>query len=484
MQFLQSLSQGTEVNQATAHSMAPPLDIYSDTSVRNESELSLIMAFLDYVFPKLFPCYQPSAIEGGRSWLLVLASQSDAFYHTIASTTLYFFSMVPVTSNPIPPVCSSRAWSGLYRQSKSAIAMLQGSLQNMVGKSAHSALVRSIHLLGSVLRFLEFEAMITASESWIIHINAAVELFEHILSQHRYGSIATPFMAILDELVSPKAGPASSAIPFPTWNATQAAYRFFVSNLMVNDIISGCALRKAPKLKRYHNELLGRLSRDQKPTLDLEDITGCQNWVLIQIGEIAALTEWKDRKRKEGSLSSPALSQRASTIQSALHAGCQQLESCSVTRIESEAAKESALDPPYFATDYLLSSELRGTITHIWAHAAFLYLQSVVVGCQPSNPQIHDCIEQTIYEFKILKSPTMLRSLSWPIFVTGSLASGEQTSSIRALIDSMGTLYKVGTTHHVIAALEKLWADRSASNSDDWDLAIYLDTLEWRPLLI
>jgi hypothetical protein len=44
-------------------------------------ETTLLMHFLDDVFHLQYPLYKPSALEGGRGWLLPLILQTRSLYH-------------------------------------------------------------------------------------------------------------------------------------------------------------------------------------------------------------------------------------------------------------------------------------------------------------------------------------------------------------------------------------------------------------------
>jgi C6 transcription factor Pro1 len=57
--------------------------------VLREKEASLLMHYLDYVFPLQFPFYKHSAIKGGRGWLLSILMQLEPLYHAALSISSY-----------------------------------------------------------------------------------------------------------------------------------------------------------------------------------------------------------------------------------------------------------------------------------------------------------------------------------------------------------------------------------------------------------
>lgn len=57
---------------------------------RYEREASLLMHYLDHVFPVHFPFYNPPIAEGGRNWLLAsLTSSRSAYYATLGLSELH-----------------------------------------------------------------------------------------------------------------------------------------------------------------------------------------------------------------------------------------------------------------------------------------------------------------------------------------------------------------------------------------------------------
>ncbi|EXJ69829.1 uncharacterized protein A1O5_06901 [Cladophialophora psammophila CBS 110553] len=54
------------------------------------------------------------------------------------------------------------------------------------------------------------------------------------------------------------------------------------------------------------------------PSIDLEAISGCRNWVLLQISEIAALDAWKQGCKRAGALDVVELVGRAGPIKDTL----------------------------------------------------------------------------------------------------------------------------------------------------------------------
>lgn len=64
-------------------------------------ETTLLMHFLDDVFPLQYPMYKPSTLEGGRGWLLPLVLRTKSLYHAALTFGAYYRTItLPLTSQP------------------------------------------------------------------------------------------------------------------------------------------------------------------------------------------------------------------------------------------------------------------------------------------------------------------------------------------------------------------------------------------------
>lgn len=457
----------------------------SSLSFQNELELSFVMTYLDYVFPVLFPFYKPTLLEGGRSWLLVVAMKNKGLYHTIIGLTLYFFSVVPIAPGPAHQSCTSKTWEELQKQANLAVKMVQRGLQDLGRPGVHGDLLESTYLLESIVQLLNFEVIIAPKENWQIHLDAALALFEQIFRYHGTGQ-SSNISAILDQM-----GHRSFVVAAPSnpllWNADQAAFRFFSAILLVDDIISSTSLEHSPKLREYYPDLLTNdLKPDQEVRLQLEDFIGCQTWALLLVSEIAALDAWKKDMKKSGMLSTVQLVQRSGVIERDLHDG--------LARLGASDSRQQRSPKPIRPVDVfaecMLCNHQPGAqdgctpLTRIWAHAARTYLLIVVSGWQPANPEVRNSVARTIELFTELASPCWLRTLAWPFCVTGCMAEEGQELVFREMISSMGALQTFGAMREALSIMENVWCHRAQIDADSWDLAACLRSLGHRVLLI
>lgn len=64
----------------------------------------------------------------------------------------------------------------------------------------------------------------------------------------------------------------------------------------------------------------------QIPGLNTADLMGCQNWVMVTIGDIANFSIWKEAQQKDGILSIRELANRGQDIETRLENGIQSLD--------------------------------------------------------------------------------------------------------------------------------------------------------------
>ncbi|PVH88937.1 hypothetical protein DL98DRAFT_389687, partial [Cadophora sp. DSE1049] len=450
------------------------LDVPSLPLSQDERELSLIMTYLDYVFPVLFPFYRPSILEGSRGWMLVLIMKNRGTYHTVISLASFFFSVVPMLPGSENKMCASMTLEELQKQADLAIkTVLRDSLE--LSNQEEQPLRESADLMGNVVQLLSFEIIIAPTQNWQMHLDAAIVLFEQIF--HRYGmeGSAPTLSKVLAQLSDGPFRIAGSDIAL--WTADQASFCFFSAMLLVNDIISSTSLEHAPRLQKYHQYLLTSDHKNGHVQLQLEDFVGHENWVLLLIGEISSLDVWKKEMKKSGALSMMQLVQKASGIERRLRNGCADLDRPGHTsRMRSKPTNPLA----FFLYKPLDTS---AALTKIWAYAAHIYLHTVVSGWQPASAEVKDNVAMLIIAFKNLPSPALLRTLVWPFCVAGCLADAQQESAFRDMVTSMGPLQRFGTMRLALRIMEDVWSKRGQIDRDSWDIAACLGCVGHRVLL-
>ena len=430
-------------------------------------ESILIMFYLESVLPFLFPFYQPSLLQGGRSWILEMMVSSPVVRQATLCQSSYYFSLARGMVN------YDGAWEMVLTQTREAFTVLRQSLQVIDGPGITEHMHGAIRIMASIMQLLRFEVAARSFDNCQAHLSASLALFQQLLDSNGAGAVGLACPSSSFEAVINRLGPSSwlllgENIQIPS--AEQAAFRFTSALLILDDIIASTVLQEPPRLYEYHGSLLGSFG-DSEPVIDLGASIGCQNWALLQIGEIAALDAWKQRCKKAENLDIIQLVHRATAVKESLEADLTQLETNSVITPYNSG---SLLD--VFTAEYRQQSQPPASqgsfITQVWAHAALLYLFVVVSGWQPANVEVRYHVGRIIELLTHqISPPTLLRTMVWPYCVAGCLAELTQEPQLRSMVKTLQPLSIFGTVHKALEIMESVWRSRDAGATADRDLA-------------
>jgi C6 transcription factor Pro1 len=244
----------------------------------------------------------------------------------------------------------------------------------------------------------------------------------------------------------------------------------FDTLLLFDDIIASTVLQEQPRLYDYHRSLLGNIDGTEPP-INIEAAVGCQNWALLQIGEIAALDAWKQRCKRAGNLNVMELVHRATIIKASLEAHLKRLDTDPVI-IPKEGS--SLLD--VFTADYCQQSKTTASqsslVTRVWAHAALVYLFVVVSGWQPASVDVRYHVGRIVELLTHqISPPALLRTMVWPFCVAGCLAEPAQEAHLRGMVEVLRPPSVFGTVHKALEIMENVWRHRDAGDAASRDLA-------------
>lgn len=451
---------------------------------RSDFESNLLMSYLDFAFPVLFPFYNPPVFEAARAWVLTLALKSPAFYHNIIGMAAYFTCAIPISPSSERDACTKKSQSELQTHMEKAVQGVQDSLCRMTRMGIHHSLADNVRLLGNIVQLVNFEVVFASSANWEMHLDAAINLFDQTTRQFRDG--ANTFSALLEQL----RGEVPKNCSF--WSPEQAALRFFTALVVHQDVIASTVREETPKLLEHHDELLTRPSRLEvlSRSLDLDDFTGCPNWVVRSIANISSLNDWKKEAKRAGNLDIVDLVQRATIIQQELRNGNARLDDASMrTAARSQASPWQAFESILAKSDIIkpqtsAQSGMHRTVSKIWAHAAEVYLITVLSGWQPGNVQLRNHVAQALDDLKTIDNPSWLRSLAWPFCIIGCFATEEQETDFLEVANASGGLAMFGTLRDAFAIMQKVWSSRYHYNADTWDIAYCLRILGHSALLV
>jgi hypothetical protein len=427
-----------------------------------QPDIVLLTFYLEQLLPFLFPFYQPSPLEGGRAWILEM-TKSRIIRQAILCQSSYFFSLMRGATN------GHIEWDTVLTQTKEAFEVLRQSLEYINGQGAaeHQDLHCTIKILVSVIQIQHFEITVLNFNNCYAHLNAALALFRQLFDNPSTIGVATPKSSFDDILRRLNPGPVSwpahlQNVSIPS--AEQAAFRFSSTLLILDDIIASTVLQEPPQLYKYHRSLLeANHGTENEPSIDFEDAIGCQNWVILQIGEISVLDAWKQKRKRAGNLDVIELVHRATAIKDTLEALLAQLETNPLT--DSSSMLDSFI--AYYTQQSKIPASKCVLVSRVWAHAALIYLFVVVSGWQPASVNVRYHRGQIFELLSQISPPALLRTMVWPFCVAGCLAEPAQESHLRAMAEALQPQSIFGTVHKALEIMEYAWQE-----SDVEDLAM------------
>ncbi|KAF4454376.1 Transcriptional regulatory protein UME6 [Fusarium austroafricanum] len=449
-----------------------------NVNFHGEEDLRFIMSYKDYVFPLLHPFYHPSFFEGGHNWLLVAALRNSESRQLIVSLVTCFFSVVPLLPGAGYTLCSAFTWDEVQSQSEKAFKGMQNRVKALSQRGVGENLWESTHLFGDIMLLLDFETMTQYYRAWRVHLDAAIILFDQILSspplrEGVYWTAPDP-ATVSPEIVNRVLSAGGHA-----FSSSQASLRFFAAKVIIADIISSSALEQTPCLREYHAKLIGGEKNDN---LSLKNVTGCENWVYLSIADIVELDVWKKQTKKSGTFSFMTLVQRAGKIVERLDLGLKSLSD------DAGSGQDHSL--PALFSDFTLQRNMRPSqsvynkITRIWANATRLYLIVFLSGWHPESREVIDLVSANLALLGGLERPSWLMTLAWPFCVTGCLAPESQQTSVERIFNSAKPLSNVGCLAEAMKVVQEMWNRRGTVNQEDWDMAACFQCLDSVPLLV
>jgi hypothetical protein len=440
----------------------------------------LIVCYLEFYFPFLFPFYQPSMLDRGRAWVVDFITDSQAMEQTTLSLSSYFFSLaLETTKESAHEACKQIAWEKLLNQIHGTFGLLREELQCLPAGGVSENLPRAVQIMGCILLLQRFETAVWSFENCQAHLSAAIELFQQVLEGAEAAACdptgwSSRFAIIMRQLRGYGPPWPRHFLTFQAPSSEQMAFRFFSALLLVDDIVASTALGEEPKLHRYHDSILGNgqwlVEKDQGAHIRLEGIVGCQNWAIVAVAKISALNAWKKRQKAAGDLDMMELVLRATALKRMLVAN--------LTRAEIAPSAVSSVTSSAWDIFTACNSQVSVLaaqsllVTRIWAHAAALYLSVVVSGWQPSSSEVRHhvtCIIELLTQRMLPQAA--LRTIAWPFCVAGCLAGPAQEPLLRSMVEGLQPPGLLGPVQKALQIMEAVWRSRDSLDSTTWDIA-------------
>lgn len=479
-QTLSSENEGTKKDVPRDENVKSDRDVTDPVllGVNNDIDLDLEIIFLDYAFPFLFPFYHPSIFEGGRGWLLATLRSSMPLFHTAMGFSTYFFTLVMknvAAGQDEHEACRRLIERKLTSHIDNAINSIRKGINNLHASPTPISVFGKAHLLEGVVQLLVFDTNVARTTEWSVHITAAVSLLKEILELPEPRGEMTDLSSVFAMMQRP--GWSTESPSHRMWNSDQSALRFHVAFIIFADIISATTLGDVPKLREYYTRLIKSRAKAPHPSqvLELGDFVGCQGWILLLIADVAVL--------KEGKISGRVLKEdllfESNRIAKDLQKGI-----ASLNDGMQQPVANPVLPQAYVHPETLLQTIDTISVSMTWAHAAVIYLCVTTFGWREQDQAIQENVSLTLRFLREIQSPAILRSLAWPFFIAGCLATKSQEADFRQIASKMGSLSAFGTLNVALEIMEKVWNTRGEKNEKTWDFTSCFRMMESMPLLI
>ena len=451
-----------------------------------EGNVHFLTVYLDYVFPYFYPFYRPPFLSGGRGWVLDVMQKKKAVYHTALSLASYFYGYMLAQNDTEPrEQCIKKMAGKLQQQFEIGIKELQRDMQAINAPGTQFDPREGLSLMLGMLHMLIFEVATGNRESWRLHLDAATAMFTKVL--------ASPdlWKETINALKSSKWPPPKYRWQQP-WSTDQAALRFYAAYLFYVDVIASITLERAPRLQSYQPAVIPTCT-PREYTIDaqisgplfMDETLGLYNWAIQMMGDLAYLDAWKKQQMRDGTFVVDELLRRGKILEDALKGLIGSLE-----------AKMQA-DPPYSPNERYIDFTVEGeteredvtarppvTINNmIWAQATLIYLQVIMRGWQPGNPETRMAVSKAKVLLQSVRKSVCLRTMVWPLCITGCMATREEEEEFRHIVGRLGSLQVFGTIKEAAEVMERVWASRDTLD-ESWDVAKCLNILGHGSLLI
>lgn len=241
------------------------------------------------------------------------------------------------------------------------------------------------------------------------------------------------------------------------------AFRAFGASVVWLDILFSVTTGTAPSqwIETF-------FSSDPDCHIQLQDIMGCQNWVMVQIGRITKLYSEKMQAAKLKPFDScTELVQTAQEIEKDIQHGLAQ-------------GALSSMDCADHAYALVARTSSRVVpITCIYAHTALIYLHLVIHGFTELR-QISDFVSRVTTHLRCVLLSELRPTLVMPIYICGSVAEESDRDFFREVL-STPPLMDPALPHRarVLQGLEEIWIQRQIRPVCTWEdcLALISDIL-------
>lgn len=259
-----------------------------------------------------------------------------------------------------------------------------------------------------------YQATFGITEHWVMHLDAAISVMRSIRSDDI-------------ELLSA---------------AYKTALKFFYSVIGWYDTLSCATIR-------HRAFSVPECLSARSNSLDSEKLMGCEDWVILHIREIASLESKRDLILRDGNFHKVDLVCAGENISVRLQDGLRK----NLAFLQMSPKDSTSTDL------------VRSVVTRIFACSTLTYLYVTIHGAVPESAEICHSVRQTVNALEMLPNKDLIRNLTWPLCIAGSMALPEDRKFFKDLISTMSTTAKrLANTDKVLEIIEECWRMRDSQD--------------------
>ncbi|TFY54004.1 hypothetical protein EVJ58_g9120 [Rhodofomes roseus] len=270
------------------------------------------------------------------------------------------------------------------------------------------------------------------------------------------------------------------------------------------DVHASVTLGTPPRFLALYQRLFGTggsgfWANSPQTDVRMDLLTGCPDEVVLAIGEISALSSWKNAELRRGGLSVRELIRKGSQIETGLRQRPtpRQPGEGNLTPLDAGLAQATldlhlpvpgGMPTPSSSTSSvsmhshttgMLKADALPLVSELWREGAILYLNTVLSENLPNVPEISEAVANIVNLLHQLPTSSFDRSLIFPLFFAGCMSDdqGARTMVKRRLLSIEDTF---GNIYDLVAQMENLWATRIMLMAEHGPAAI----VPWRECLI
>lgn len=280
---------------------------------------------------------------------------------------------------------------------------------------------------------------IDETDNWQIHLNAAIGMVSGVDGVRERTAISEP-----DPITSLTYGWddfEDELNPEYPLVQHQVSMNVLIAITIYLDVISCVTMGKPPRLLGMVHNPAGLSSENMK----IRSLFGQEYWVMLLIGQIAALpTPISVQVPFDGSTTNCCNSTSHAQIRSSLH-GWLQENGPSIEKLQC-------------SDEYTLSAPMSIRVTmYLYTLAGIIYLHLATKGVDESSSEVRNCVRLFIKAFSLTRHTSTPQNLMWAIYVTGSVAFGDERDFFRTLLSTSASYFSIGQCGRVLRKLEDIW---------------------------